>query len=117
MKDICGGIVIMVNVSPEEDLQVPDKYTMTPSDMEVLWGKINPFKDKVVFPRIHDIMMRTILVGSARMKALASKSADYDFSPPIDGFGMLEFDSIDEIINVGYHYAKKRIIELDMKGL
>jgi NTE family protein/lysophospholipid hydrolase len=117
MKDICGGIVIMVNVSPEEDLQVPDKYTTTPSDMEVLWGKINPFKDKVVFPRIHDIMMRTILVGSARMKALASKSADYDFSPPIDGFGMLEFDSIDEIINVGYHYAKKRIIELDMKGL
>jgi NTE family protein/lysophospholipid hydrolase len=117
MKEICGGIVIMVNVSPEEDLQVSDRYKTTPSDMEVLWSKINPFKDKVVFPRIHDIMMRTILVGSARMKAIAGKSADYDFSPPIDRFGMLEFDSMDEIIDVGYRYAKERIIELDLKAL
>jgi NTE family protein/lysophospholipid hydrolase len=43
MKEICGGIVIMVNVSPEEDLQVADRYKTTPSDMEVLWSKISPF--------------------------------------------------------------------------
>jgi predicted acylesterase/phospholipase RssA/CRP-like cAMP-binding protein len=116
MKEICGGIVIMVNVSPEEDLQVSDRYTVTPSDMEVLWSKINPFKDKVVFPRLPDIMMRTILVGSARMKAIASKSADYDFCPTLDRFGLLEFDSIDDIIDAGYRYAQDRIIELKMKG-
>jgi predicted acylesterase/phospholipase RssA len=117
MKEICGGIVIMVNVSPEEDLQVPDRHKITPSDMEVLWSKINPFTEKVVFPRIHDIMMRTILVGSARMKTIASKAADYDFCPNLDRFGLLEFDSIDDIIDAGYRYAQERIIELNMKGL
>jgi NTE family protein/lysophospholipid hydrolase len=116
MKEICGGVVIMVNVSPEEDLQVSDRYTVTPSDMEVLWSKINPFRDPVLFPRIHDIMMRTILVGSARMKAIASKAADYDFSPNLDRYGLLEFDSIDDIIDAGYRYAQERIIELNMKG-
>jgi predicted acylesterase/phospholipase RssA len=117
MKEICGGIVIMVNVSPEEDLQVSDRYTITPSDMEVLWSKINPFREKVVFPRIHDIMMRTILVGSARRMAIASKSADFEFSPNLDRYGLLEFDSIDDIIDAGYRYARERIIELDMRGL
>jgi predicted acylesterase/phospholipase RssA/CRP-like cAMP-binding protein len=117
MKEICGGVVIMVNVSPEEDLQVPDQYTVTPSDMEVLWSKISPFKDKVVFPRLPDIMMRTILVGSARMKAIASKAADYDFSPNLDRYGLLEFDSIDDIVDAGYRYARERIIELNMKCL
>jgi predicted acylesterase/phospholipase RssA len=117
MKEICGGFVIMVNVSPEEDLQVSDRYTITPSDMEVLWSKINPFREKVVFPRIHDIMMRTILVGSARRMAIASKSADYEFNPKLDRYGLLEFDSIDDIIDAGYRYARERIIELDMKGL
>ena len=37
--------------------------------------------------------------------------------PTLDRFGLLEFDSIDDIIDAGYRYAKERIIELKMKGL
>ncbi len=116
MKEICGGIVIMVNVSPEEDLLISDQFKKTPSDMEVLWSHLNPFKEKITFPRIQDIMMRTIMVGSERMKNQTSKSADYIFSPNLDRFGMLEFDAIDAIIDAGYRYAQERIIELQMKG-
>lgn len=114
MKTLCGGNVIMVNVSPEEDLLIPDSITKPPSDMEVLWSYLNPFKQKIGFPRLQDIMMRTIMVGSERMKIETSKSADYIFSPNLDRFGLLEFDAIDEIIETGYRYAQERIGELRM---
>jgi len=117
MKEICGGFVIMVNVSPDEDLRIDDEHTQCPSNVEMLWSYINPLKKKIAFPRIHDIMMRTITVGSARELTRTSKAADFSFRPPVDRFGMLEFDSIDEIIEVGYRYAKERIEELQMKGL
>jgi len=116
MKGICGGNVIMVNVSPEEDLLISDQFKKTPSDMEVLWSHINPFKEKITFPRIQDIMMRTIMVGSERMKIETSKSADYIFSPNLDRFGLLEFDAIDAIIDAGYCYAQDKINELQLKG-
>jgi predicted acylesterase/phospholipase RssA len=116
MKGICGGIVIMVNVSPEEDLLISDLFKKTPTDMEVLWSHLNPFKEKIIFPRIQDIMMRTIMVGSERMKIETSKSADYIFSPNLDRFGLLEFDAIDAIIDAGYCYAQEKIKELQMKG-
>jgi NTE family protein/lysophospholipid hydrolase len=117
MKETCGGFVIMVNVSPDEDLRIADEHPTCPSNMEILWGLINPLKKKITFPRIHDIMMRTITVGSARELTRTSKAADFSFRPPVDGFGMLEFASIDKIIDVGYRYAKERIKELQMKGL
>ncbi len=116
MKGICGGNVIMVNVSPEEDLLISDQFKKTPSDMEVLWSHLNPFKEKITFPRIQDIMMRTIMVGSERMKNQTSKSADYIFSPNLDRFGLLGFEAIDDIVAAGYSYGKERIKELQMKG-
>lgn len=116
MKEVCGGNIIMVNVSPEEDLMISEQFKKTPSDMEVLWSHVNPFKAKIAFPRIQDIMMRTIMVGSERMKNHTSKSADYIFSPDLDRFGLLEFDAIDAIVETGYSYAKERINELQMKG-
>jgi predicted acylesterase/phospholipase RssA len=117
MKEICGGVVIMVNVSPDEDLKVPDQYQEIPGDLEILWSRLNPFKQKIAIPGILDIMMRTIMVGSANKENQAKKAADYDFHPPVGRFGLLEFEAIDEIIDTGYRYAKERISELRKDGL
>jgi len=117
MKEICGGYVIMVNVSPDEDLRVADEHRTCPSNMEMIWSHLNPLKKKIVFPRIHDIMMRTITVGSARELTRTSKAADFSFRPPVDHFGLLEFDSIDAIVDAGYRYAMERIDELQMRNL
>ena len=117
MKELCGGVVIMVNVSPAEDLKVPDQYKEIPSDMEILWSRLNPFKQKIAFPGILDIMMRTIMVGSANKENQAKKAADFDFHPPVSHFGLLEFEAIDEIIDAGYRYAKGKISELRKDGL
>jgi len=116
MKELCGGRVIMVDVSPDEDLKIPDCYQEIPSEAEILWSRLSPFKQKIVVPGILDIMMRTIMVGSANKEIHAKKAADFDFCPPVGGFGLLEFDAIDNIVETGYLYAKKRIKEFQEKG-
>jgi len=112
MKEITGGFVIMVNVSPDEDFKMPDLYKEIPSDLEILGSHINPFKSKIPIPSILDIMMRSIMVGSANKENQTIKVADFNFCPPVSRFGLLEFDAIDEIVDVGYQYAKERISEL-----
>jgi NTE family protein/lysophospholipid hydrolase len=117
MKELCGGLVIMVNVSPDEDLKVPDRYQEIPGDMEILWSRLSPFRQKIDVPGILDIMIRTIMVGSANKENQARKAADYEFHPPVRRFGLLEFEAIDEIIDTGYRYAKEKIRELQNNGL
>ena len=39
------------------------------------------------------------------------------FSPDLERYGLLEFDSIDAIIDAGYRYAQERIRELKMDDL
>ncbi len=116
MKELCGGRVIMVDVSPDEDLKVPDCYKEIPSEAEILWSRLSPFKKKIILPGILDIMMRTIMVGSANKEIYAKKAADFNFCPPVGGFGLLEFEAIDKIVEAGYLYAKERIKELKETG-
>ena len=40
------------------------------------------------------------------------KNADLCLRPPIDGYGVLEFELLDEIADVGYRYTKKTLDEL-----
>ena len=56
-------------------------------------------------PTILDIMTRAVTLTSARRARFVEREADYYLAPPIDGFGMLEFERIDEIVEVGYRHA------------
>jgi len=85
--------------------------------MEILWSRLNSFKQIIVIPGILDSMMRTIMVGSANKVNQARKAADYDFHPFVSHFGLLEFEAIDEIADAGSRYAKEKISELRKDGL
>jgi predicted acylesterase/phospholipase RssA len=94
---------------------MPEHHKEIPSESEILWSRLSPFKERIAVPGILDIMMRTILVGSANKEIQTKKSADFNFRPPVGRFGLLEFDAIDEIVEVGYRYAKDRIKELKIQ--
>ena len=40
------------------------------------------------------------------------KDADVCLRPPIDAYGVLQFESLDEIADVGYRYTKAQLEEL-----
>lgn len=104
MKARCaGGPVIAVDVSPAEDLRMPrDAF---PSAWAVLGERLRPGPQSAPVPGILDILMRTTLLASAAQRERSWREADLMLSPPVDRFGMLDFEELDALVEVGYRYT------------
>ena len=63
-------------------------------------------------PSIADVLIRTTDVSSSQKTREVKKNADLCLRPPIDGYGVLEFELLDEIADVGYRYAKDTLAAL-----
>lgn len=107
MRQRCGGRVIAVNVSPEEDLTVSDDGI--PDAWRLFWNRMAPYKPRINSPSITDILMRTIVLGSAHRTRQVMKDADLYLRSPIDKFGMLEFESLEQIVEAGYRHAQEQL--------
>ena len=103
MRQRGGGSVIVVNVSSADDLRFPPSGI--PSEWEIFWNKVLPFTQLVKVPRIMGILMRTLLLASANRTALVERDADLVLKPPMDAYGLLEFEKIHAIAEAGYRYT------------
>lgn len=106
MRNKCGGgPVIAVNVSPEEEVGIgADGF---PSPWKIFWSRVLPFANRITVPGMLDILMRTTMLASANRTTQVKSSVDLYLRPPIDGFGMLEFEKLSKLVDVGYHYTLK----------
>lgn len=109
MKQFSRGKIIAVNVSPEEDLEINFTYEELPSSREIFFSRINPFKQSIKVPKLGDILIRSIVVNSINRLRKYGQEADLYLEPPVDKFGILEFEAIDEMVQLGYDYAKEKI--------
>ena len=114
MKQHCGGPVIVVNVSPTKELTVDPGYRELPSPWRILWSRINPFRETIDVPSIKSMLMRTLTVGGHRKMLEIEQFADYYLSPPLSNFRLDEYARIEEIIEVGYRYAKDQIAKWEI---
>jgi len=111
MKNLYGGVVIVVNVNPKEDLAFDGSFEQLPSPWEIIWSRINPYKKRIHVPTILNVMMRSSMLSSIHQTNTAATDADYYLEPPVGKYGVLELTAIDEIVEVGYQYAKEKIGE------
>jgi NTE family protein/lysophospholipid hydrolase len=109
MRELCSGTVIAINVSPEKDLKL--EYERFPSPWRVLWNRIIPFKRPLSVPNIFDLLMRTTMVGSIYKTHAVKVHADLYLQPPLNQFKLLDFKSFDQIVDVGYEYAKQKLMD------
>ncbi len=107
MQELCGGFVIAVNVSSEKNLTVD--YEVFPSPWKFLWDRLVSFQKPAYVPNIFDLLMRTTMVSSIHKTNAAKEDADLYLQPPVDQFKLLDFKALDEIVEVGYKYAKKEL--------
>ncbi len=112
MNRFCDeGPVIAVDVSSSIDLEVKTRYRDSLSGWKVLYHKMNPFVKSLNVPHLIDILMRTTELSSVALQHEHLRMADLYLAPPVKNFGILEFDAAEQIINIGYKFARKKINE------
>ena len=80
-----------------------------PSPWTVLWNRVLPFRKRIDAPNIAAVLMRATEAGSHQKTDEVKRDADLCLRPPIDDFGVLEFEAIDRIVEVGYRYASEKL--------
>merc|ERR1712183_516533 len=108
--------ILAVDVGATDELDLAN-YGDSLSGWSILWAKLNPF---VSVPRVlsqADIQVRLAYVSCVRQMEEV-KTADYcDYiRPPIDKYGTLQFDSFDEIREVGYYHGQTYFAGLRKAG-
>lgn len=87
-------------------------YGSSLSGWWVLWNKLNPFAKTVAVPSMGDVSAALAYVASEQHKDhIRDEFIDLYLRPPVNEYGTLQFDKMDEIIRVGYDYALPRIRE------
>jgi predicted acylesterase/phospholipase RssA/CRP-like cAMP-binding protein len=109
MRTLCRGTLVAVDVAPKRDIEVPDGCSEYPSAWQILRQRFLPRRLGSRIPTLPQLVFRTTMLGSINRVNSVKAIADFYLRPPVESFGMLQFDAIDEIVDVGYHYAKAEL--------
>lgn len=103
MRESGAGVVVASEVSLEEDLRFTAERV--PTAWEVLRGRFRP-ATRTSFPGILETAMRASLLHATWRERSSIEDADFCFRPPVEPFSLMDFTRIDDIIEVGYRYAR-----------
>ncbi|PYQ31307.1 MAG: hypothetical protein DMF56_05250 [Acidobacteria bacterium] len=110
----CGRVIASEVTVEEDEAFVSDRV---PTPWELVRNKFRIRKKAAVkFPSIVEIMVRASMLASSRQQDDAVKSADLVFHPPINRFGLLEFEAIEKLEQCGYEDAREQIEKWRVAG-
>lgn len=109
MKRFGRGPVVAVQVTPRVELTTQAQFRDVMPVWPVLWNRLNPFAPKLGIPSIVQILLRTVLLGSIHSAEEAKRRVDLYIHPPVDGFDMFDWKSLDRIVEAGYTSARDAI--------
>jgi NTE family protein/lysophospholipid hydrolase len=106
-----NGTVIAIDVSPPVDLAENPDYGAYISGWRILWSRLNPFNKPIDLPPITVVLQRANQLSSILAQRDMAKAylADLYIQPPVEGFSMMDYRAIDEMVEVAYEAAKKQI--------
>lgn len=113
-----AGTVIGVDVSPDTDLRMPVDYFGRPGAMEVL-RSILPFGkrsngngdsgDGHGYPTLGNILYRATCLSSIYQKESLKDLADMYIKLPVSQYKMLEWERIDDLVEIGYRVGMEKL--------
>ena len=65
-------------------------------------------------PTLGNIMVRSIMVGSAKKTKEVADLSEIYLNIPTDGFAMLDYKKIDELIELGYNHTTTNLNDYDL---
>lgn len=109
MRSLCRGKLVAVDVAPKRDIEVPGGFLEYPSAWQIIKQRLLPRNLRRRIPTLPQLVFRTTMLGSISRVNTVKALADCYLRPPVEEYGMLQFDAIDEIVDVGYRYAKTEL--------
>lgn len=78
----------------------------------LLWNKINPFVETVVVPSMGDVSASLAYVSSVQHRnQVRRQCTDLYLKVPVEKYSVLQFDKLEELVEIGYTFAKPLIRE------
>jgi NTE family protein/lysophospholipid hydrolase len=111
MRSVCHGAICAVDVSEQLEFKSTLQESYSVSGWSLLWRRLNPFSCKPDLPNIFNILYRTTTVGGLRAVESVKAAADLYLSPPVAGFGIFDWRSLDQIMEAGYLYGSRILTE------
>ncbi len=103
----CGGTVFASKVASSDDVLPPQGGF--PSAWAVALHGLLPWRAPLPTPKIGDLLVRTMTVGSAEHMQRVSSSIDVMIEPEVDHYGMLQFGAIGALVQCGLAAARQRL--------
>ena len=109
MKTICGGRVIVVDVSPRRELraELNDRYVL--SGWEALRRRSAAGSRTAHSPNIFNIVMRTAMLKSVLDADAMKRHVDFYLQPPVAHVDMFNWTAIDSTADIGYRYTLEQL--------
>jgi predicted acylesterase/phospholipase RssA/CRP-like cAMP-binding protein len=108
MKTICGGRVIVVDVSPRRELraEISDRYVL--SGWEALRHRPRA-GSQTSHPNIFNIVMRAAMLNSVLDAEVMRRQVDLYLQPPVTHVDMFNWGAIESTAEIGYRYTMEQI--------
>jgi len=103
------GTIYGVNLTPPKDSLQNYQFGADLSGWKILWHRMNPLAKSMRVPSLMDILMRSLAIRSIETLRLTIEMVDVLFQPEVDRFRSDDWDSFDELYQIGYECARKTL--------
>jgi predicted acylesterase/phospholipase RssA/CRP-like cAMP-binding protein len=106
-----AGQVLAVDVGCEVDVVAHEAFPGALSGWRLLADRCRPFRRRPQVPGILSILLRSSELGGvySTRSRLGHGYVDLYLRPPIESFGILEFEAYQEIMDLGYRYGLEKV--------
>ena len=107
MQDKLVREVIAVDLTSRRQTDVA--FDEVPSPWAILRGRVLPFGRRYRLPGAATMILKATELGTRRRVMELAARADLLLQPPVHGFGMLQVNQFDQVVDAGYVYAREHV--------
>ena len=107
MREKMGGPIVAVDLAVERGYGLD--HAMVPSGSEYIKSRLMPGRRPIEAPTVSRVILQVTTMASRKEVERARKLADIYLNPPLGDFDFLDWGSMREIVDVGYHHSLPRV--------
>jgi len=113
---INGGFVIGSNVMSTNEIP-PFKYDNSFTPWKMVWSRINPFTKAIKAPNLVEVATWSAKTGERLNRGVQYANTDLMIRINAEAYSSFEYDSIEELIQLGYETVARQLEALDQEEL